>query len=193
MEQQTPSRGELIIAGLGGQGILMAGMILARAATTAFNHASWVPSYATRVRGGPSECTVVYANAPINSPVLSESGAVVIVDPPSLRLYENRVRPGGVLIIESAGLNIEVTRKDIRALPIPALDLAMSVGEQRAVSLVLLGAYVEATRSIAPQVVEEELERRFAAKGQILAFDRIQSTNTEAFRQGMRAVAEHSG
>ena len=188
MKNQTSSRGEMVVAGLGGQGILMAGMVLARAATNEFNHASWVPSYATRVRGGPSECTVVFSNDPIYSPVISESEAVVIVDSPSLRLYENRVRPGGGLIIESAGLASKIEREDIRVLTIPALEIAMSVGEQRAVSLVLLGAYVGATKTISPKTVEEELERRFAAKGQVLAFDRILSTNTEAFHLGMKAA-----
>jgi len=193
MERETPSRGELIIAGLGGQGILMAGTILARAATAQLNYASWVPSYATRVRGGPSECTVVFSNDPIDSPLLSESEAVIIVDPPFLQPYEGRVRSGGVLLVESAGLTAKVVREDIKVLLIPALQIAMSVGEQRAVSLVLLGAYVEATKAISSQAVEDELERTFASKGQVLAFDRITSTNKDAFRRGLQAAAEYKG
>jgi hypothetical protein len=69
MNEMGSRRTDLIIAGLGGQGILMGGMILAIAAMNDYKNSLWLPSYSSRVRGGPSECTVVFSDDDIDSPL----------------------------------------------------------------------------------------------------------------------------
>jgi len=179
MERATAKRSDLIIAGLGGQGILMGGKILASAAMAQYKNSLWLPSYATRVRGGPSECTVICSDDEIDSPILSRTDVVILVDPPQLKLFEERVHPGGWLMVESAGLKDHADRSDIRMLSIPALEMAVTMGDRRVSNMILLGVYTGLIKSIAASFIEEELQKRFGKKGGAL------SSNLRAFQKGL--------
>ncbi len=179
MDKSVNKRADLIIAGLGGQGILMGGKLLATAAMSLYRCSLWLPSYASRVRGGPSECTVIFSDDDIDSPILSKAYAVILVDPPQLKLFEQRVRPGGYLIVESAGLNETIERKDIKMLSVPALNMAIEMGDRRASNMILLGVYLGVADSIPVPIVEEELNRRFAKK------EKVRLLNLSAFRKGL--------
>lgn len=183
MEQKANRRADLIIAGLGGQGILMGGKILASAAMEEYKNSLWLPSYASRVRGGPSECTVVFSDEDIDSPVLSKADVIILVDPPQFKLFEKRVRPGGYLIVEEAGLSETIERDDIRMITLPAVRMAIEMGEKRSSNMILLGLYIGATKSLSPPVVEEEMKKRFGKKEKVL------STNLGAFQKGLEEAA----
>ena len=64
----------IIIAGFGGQGILFAGKVLARAAMNEGREVLWIPSYGPEMRGGTASCTVIVGDEPSGSPITS--GAV---------------------------------------------------------------------------------------------------------------------
>ena len=179
MEQGINKRADLIIAGLGGQGILMGGKLLAAAAISQYKNALWLPSYASRVRGGPSECTVIFSDDDIDSPVLSEADAVILVDPPQFKLFEKRVRSGGYFIVESAGLKEAIEREDIKMMAVPALDMGIAMGDRRVSNMILLGVYIGITNTISVPIVEEELKKRFVKKEKVL------SLNLNAFRKGL--------
>jgi 2-oxoglutarate ferredoxin oxidoreductase subunit gamma len=165
MEQQViPARHEVILAGLGGKGVLTAGLVLAQAAMRIYPHVLWFPTYASAMRGGSSECTVVFAAAEIASPILPQAEGIIILSPSQFKAFERRVRPGGVLMVESSGFQPEAQREDVRLLLVPAVTQAMELGDSRMANLVLLGAYLEATRVLPLPLVEEALERRFAAE-----------------------------
>lgn len=179
MEKPTHSRAEVIFSGIGGQGILLAGLLLAEAAASEYANVVWTPSYATRVRGGPCECTVILSHEEICSPLISRSQAVVLMQPLQLASFENRLRPDGLLLVEAAGLGDKtVTRQDIRFLPVPGQEVALKLGSQMAANLVLLGAYMGATETLSTGPVESELERRFSRK------EGVFTLNREAFQQG---------
>ncbi|MFH1625464.1 MAG: 2-oxoacid:acceptor oxidoreductase family protein [Pseudomonadota bacterium] len=179
MDKEASKRADLIIAGLGGQGILMGGMILATAAMSQYKNSVWLPSYSSRVRGGPSECTVIFSNDDIDSPVLSKADVVVLVDPPQLKLFEKRIHTGGYLIVEAAGLSETVEREDIEMVTVPALNMAVAMGDRRGSNLILIGVYVGITNSISPALIEGELEKKFSKKERVLTF------NLNAFRKGL--------
>ena len=187
MNKEATSRTDLIIAGLGGQGILMGGMILATAAMSQYRNSLWLPSYSSRVRGGPSECTVIFSDDEIDAPVLSTAGVVILVDPPQLKLFEKRVRAGGYIIVESAGLKETIERDDIKMVTVPALNMAVAMGDRRASNMILLGVYIGITRAISEPIVEEELEKRFGKKGRVL------SLNLNAFRKGAEEASKFIG
>lgn len=184
MGQETNKRADLIIAGLGGQGILMGGMILATAAMSQYRNSLWLPSYSSRVRGGPSECTVIFSDDDIDSPVLSKADIIILVDPPQFKLFEKRVRVGGYIIVESAGLNETLERDDIKMVTVPALNMAVAMGDRRASNMILLGVYIGITKSIYVHFVEEELEKKFGRKEKVL------SLNLGAFKKGFEEAAK---
>jgi len=179
MDKEACQRADLIIAGLGGQGILMGGKILAGAAMSQYRNSLWLPSYSSRVRGGPSECTVIFSNDDIDSPVLSKADVVILVDAPQFKSFENRVNTGGYFIVESTGLNETVERDDIKMLSVPAFKMAMGLRDMRSSNMILLGIYIGITNAISASAVEEELEKRFGKREKVL------SSNLNAFRRGI--------
>jgi 2-oxoglutarate ferredoxin oxidoreductase subunit gamma len=179
MDTEAGKRTDLIIAGLGGQGILMGGKILAGAAMSQYRNSLWLPSYGSRVRGGPSECTVIFSDDEIDSPVLLQADVVILVDPPQFMQFDARVKTGGFYIVESAGLNESSKRDDIRMFAVPALSMAIEMGEKRASNMILLGVYVGLTEALQVAVVEEEIGRRFGKREKVL------SSNLTAFRMGL--------
>ncbi len=178
-----PEKHDVIIAGIGGRGVLVAGRLLAEAATIHYEHVSWLPSLTTAMRGGPCEATVVFSHQPIPSPMVWRPEAIVVMESNQLSSFEDRVKPGGLIIAESAGLANGTKRKDVRFLKFPAISIAVGLGESQAANLILLGAYVQATQIVPPELVEKYLEKKFGSREKVL------SINRQAFREGIRLVS----
>ncbi len=175
---------QVIMAGLGGSGVLLAGELLLHAAAPQYEHIAYFPSYGVSMRGGHVECTVILSQERIASPLLNQADVVVIFNNGKLREFEGRVRSGGLLILESTGLQEEPDRADIQVIKVPAIEMATAVGDIRSANQVLLGAYIKATGALAPEVVEKELERQMIEKNK----EKFLPTNQEAFRRGLEMI-----
>ena len=68
-------RTEVIMSGFGGQGLMMIGKLLAYAGLEEGKDVTWLPSYGPEMRGGTANCTVVIADHPIGSPLISSPQA----------------------------------------------------------------------------------------------------------------------
>ena len=176
---------EILMTGVGGKGVLMAGMLLAQAAMSQGKQVLWLPSYSAAKRGGPCDCSIIISDDRIASPVISSAEAVIVMDTSQLKVSEGRVRPGGIIIIESAGLKDKISRDDLIELSIPAVEEALGLGDSRVGNLIFLGAYIEIAEPIPAESIETELEKMFDGRESLLAL------NKEAFRKGMK-LAEQS-
>lgn len=184
MKQEAALRHEVIFAGVGGKGVLLAGQLLAQAAATRYEHVSYFHTYGMQQRSGASECTVILSHEEIASQVIDRAEAVVVLEPSQLKFFKKRVKPEGILLVESAGLaelEDDVGKDDSEVLKIPAAEVARGLGGLQAANFVLLGAYVELTRAIPPDLVERECDTRFGKEVLIL--------NKAAFREGMRLAS----
>lgn len=168
----TGSRFEVIMAGIGGQGVLTAGQLLAEAAMADYAYVTWLPSYRAAVRGGASECTVVFSREKIASFLLSQADVVIVMAISQLPTFLNRVKPEGSLIFETAGLNEEIRRTDIQLFPIPAIETANSMGNIQAANLILLGVYLEITKALPIERIHAQLEKKFVGRVKALAFNK---------------------
>jgi len=186
MAQKQPSGGELLIAGVGGWGIITIGDLLAKAALKKYKHIVWFPSYATAMRGGESECCVIFSDEKIPSPIIYRSGTVMVLGAWRIKPFEDRVRPGGLMIIDTTGVKDEykVIRNDIRVEYVPAMETAIRIGNVRNANLVMLGAYAEMTKSIPVQLLLDEIEVRFGGKGR----EKEASARKRALQEGMALV-----
>ena len=183
MGQKLPARGEVIMTGIGGGGILTAGRLLAEAATAKYKNVTWFPSYAISKRGGLSECTVVFSEGEIASPLLSRADGVIVAEAAQFKDFEGRVHPGGTMIVEKAGLGAKATRKDVRVIEVPAIETAISLsGTSRGANLILLGAFVQATQVISPQLIKQEIKKSFASD------EKTRKNNLEAFEKGRSLI-----
>ena len=84
---------EFIIAGFGGQGVLLLGQMLAYAGMMEGKQVSWMPSYGPEMRGGTANCTVVISDEEIGSPVVSQPSCVIALNLPSLDKFEPMLKP----------------------------------------------------------------------------------------------------
>ena len=88
-----------IVAGFGGQGVLMMGYALAHGAMGAGYNVTYMPAYGAEVRGGTANCTIAVSTEEIASPIASEPDHVVALNTPSLYTFQNRVARGGSLFL----------------------------------------------------------------------------------------------
>ena len=130
----------IIIAGFGGQGVLFAGQLLAYAGMDTGHHVTWIPSYGPEMRGGTANCTVVIGDEPVGAPIVSRPDVAVALNPPSFEKYEPLVKPGGVLIVNSAIVGDESERDDIDVVYVPANTIAEKAGSTKMLNMAAVGA-----------------------------------------------------
>ena len=175
---------EIIIAGFGGQGVLFAGMVLAHAALHIGRNVAWIPSYGPEMRGGTAGCTVILSREEVGSPIVSRPSAAIVMNEPSLAKYGPRVKPGGVLVINRSLAKVPFGRDDILVLEVPANDIAMEVGSDRAANMVALGALLQATGALPMETVEKAMPEALGpGKEQFVA------PNLAALRRGAELAA----
>ena len=155
---------DVVMAGFGGQGILLIGKMLAYAGMREGKEVSWLPSYGPEMRGGTANCTVVISDRPVGSPVIQSPNAVVAMNLPSLDKFEPDVRPGGLLIINTSLINRGSTRDDLTVVNVPANEIANELGNRRGANMVALGAYLGATEAVSVDGIIEVIRETFAAK-----------------------------
>jgi 2-oxoglutarate ferredoxin oxidoreductase subunit gamma len=174
---------DVIMAGFGGQGILLIGKMLAYAGMHAGKEVSWLPSYGPEMRGGTCNCTVVISDRPVGSPVIRSPRAVVAMNLPSLEKFESDIRQGGLLLINSSLINRSAEREDLMVVEVPANEIASDLGNPRGANMVALGAYIGATEAVSLDHVIEVIRETFAAKPAVI------DVNIEALRKGFELGA----
>ncbi len=155
---------EIVIAGFGGQGVLFAGQLLAYAGLAEGRNVTWIPSYGPEMRGGTAHCTVVVSDDEIGSPLVSQPTVAIVLNQPSMDRYAPLVRPGGVLIVDSALISGHAGRLDIREIAIPAKDIAADLGYPQTANVVLLGALIGATGVVSPATLERMLAEHLSTR-----------------------------
>ncbi len=176
---------EVIMAGFGGQGILLIGKMLAYAGMHEGKEVSWLPSYGPEMRGGTCNCTVVVSDKPVGSPVIRSPRAVLAMNLPSLEKFEPDIRPGGLLLINSSLINRGSDRDDLTVIEVPANEIATELGNPRGANMVALGAYLGATDAVSLDEVIAVIRETFAAKPAVI------DVNIEALRMGYELGAAH--
>ncbi len=152
-------RQEVFMAGMGGQGVLLAGQLLAQAALEAGLELSWFPLYSPEVRGGRATCTLVIADGEVGSPVVGRPQGMILMDGIAVANHLGRIHSNGLAVINTSLASGEVNRDDIKLVAIAGTDIAAQVGSERAANMALLGAYVQVSGVVELRVVEQALYR----------------------------------
>lgn len=173
---------EMVLAGFGGQGVMLMGQIMTYAGMLEKKQVSWMPSYGPEMRGGTANCSVIISEEPIGSPIISEPGVVVAMNLPSLDKFEAALKPGGVLVINSSLVTKEPSRKDVKVYRIPCNEIAAEIGNAKVANMVMIGAIVAATKAVAPESVVAVLQKIFKNKQDMMPL------NQKAIQAGMDQV-----
>ena len=131
---------EFIFAGFGGQGMLLIGKFLAMACMLDGKHVSWLPSYGPEMRGGTANCSVIVSDEEIGSPLIENADVIVAMNAPSLDKFESKVRPGGLLVINSSIIDRKSTRDDITVVYCDSMKIAEEVRNPKGANVAILGA-----------------------------------------------------
>ena len=134
---------QFVFAGFGGQGMLLIGKFLAMACMLDGKHVSWLPSYGPEMRGGTANCSVIVSDNEVGSPLVDMADVVVAMNLPSLDKFESKVKPGGVLVINSSLVERKSTRDDITVVYCDANKIAEEVGNPKGANVAILGAMLE--------------------------------------------------
>jgi len=142
----------IIIAGSGGQGILLLGKVLAEAAMREGNFVTWMPSYGAEVRGGTAHCMVVISDDEIGSPYIETADTLIIMNAPSLARFKNRLKRKGLLLVNSS-LAPRTAGKNVSLVHQPFTDIALRLGNIRIANMVALGCFVGNRKIVTPKTV----------------------------------------
>lgn len=134
---------EIVIAGFGGQGVLSMGKILAYSGIMEGKEVSWFPAYGPEQRGGTANVTVIISDEPISSPVVNNYDIAIVLNQPSLDKFEEKVKPGGVLIYDQYGINNKVKRKDIDVYCVNAMEESMKMENNKVFNMIILGGLLK--------------------------------------------------
>lgn len=179
---------EVVIAGFGGQGIILAGKLLAQTAMQAGLEVTYMPSYGAEVRGGTANCTVVVSDQEIASPVASSPDFAVVMNNPSLIRFATVVRSGGGLLLNDDLVHSPVKRDDLTVLRIPVSTIAHQLGEDRSANVVMVGAFAELSQVAPLEAFKEALaDTGLGKKAKVLEMNRkALDAGAEAVRQAMK-------
>jgi 2-oxoglutarate ferredoxin oxidoreductase subunit gamma len=178
----------MVMAGFGGQGIVLAGKLLAQTAMRAGLEVTYMPSYGAEVRGGTANCMVIVSNKPIACPIVSTPNALVICNKASLNKFAPHIKPGGLLVFNSSLI------KDVGSVPdgvdvigIPVEDIAAKAGSPKSANMVMLGAYLGRRGYLTPDQAAESLPDILAERHY-----KMIPANAEALRQGAAYAQGHA-
>lgn len=174
---------EILISGFGGQGVMAIGKTLAEAGMSEGLNVSWLPSYGPEMRGGTANCGVVIADSEIISPIVLEPSELIAMNLPSLDKFEPAVKPGGTVFVNTSIVNKKVGREDLRAIYVPSMEIASEIGNIRVANMVMLGAFIGATRLLKHETIVAMLKQLFTGpKAHLVAL------NEEALQRGAACV-----
>ena len=133
----------IVIAGHGGQGVVLAGNLIANIAMEKGLETCAMVSYGVEMRGGTANSTVIISDNKIGSPVVVNPTTAIIMNQPSLEKFEEKVEKNGLIILNTSECSKKVPRKDVKVIKIEATKLANELGNKKVANVLLVGAYMK--------------------------------------------------
>jgi len=175
---------EILIAGFGGQGIMLMGQLIAYGAIYDGLEVSFFPSYGPEMRGGTANCTVVVSDQRIGSPIRNQFTVLMAMNQASLDKFEDRIKKGGVIAYNETIISEPPKRTDVDILPIPANQIAAEIGNPQVANMAAIGGLIP--------TIEISLEAFSKGLPRVLPDYRhhLIPVNEDAIKKGMAVVSE---
>jgi 2-oxoglutarate ferredoxin oxidoreductase subunit gamma len=150
---------EVLIAGFGGQGIMLMGKLLAYGAIYEGLEVTFYPSYGPEMRGGTANCTVVISDDRIGSPVRNRFSFLMSMNQASLDKFVDRVKPGGVVAYNDTLVKAVSPRQDLCQIAVSANRIATEMRNPQVANMVAVGAMVKLLGRISTTSLKNGLSR----------------------------------
>ncbi|MBD3299077.1 MAG: 2-ketoisovalerate ferredoxin oxidoreductase [candidate division Zixibacteria bacterium] len=153
----------LVLAGFGGQGILLLGQLIAKAAMRESKNVSWLPSYGPEMRGGTANCHVTVSRKRIGSPFVTTPTHVIAMNQPSMEKFAPLLADGGYMIYDSSFVKSVSLPSHVKPIAIPFSEIANELGNAKVANMVAAGALLALTGITADESMQQlihELPRK---------------------------------
>ncbi|UCH77813.1 MAG: 2-oxoacid:acceptor oxidoreductase family protein [Candidatus Coatesbacteria bacterium] len=178
---------EIRITGFGGQGIILAGVIVGKAASIyAEKNATMTQSYGPEARGSSCSTQVIIDEQDILYPYIRESDVLVALSQEGYAKFVGELKPGGTLIYDEDLVNLGEAKKDLKLFPIQAQRIAETdLGRRIVTNIVMLGYFTAASEAVPKEAMIEAIKTS-VPKGTI-------ELNLQAFERGYDEHAQRQG
>jgi 2-oxoglutarate ferredoxin oxidoreductase subunit gamma len=171
------ARTEIKIGGFGGQGVILSGYIIGRAAAIYDNKfATMIQAFGPEARGSACSAQVIVDAEPVAYPYITSPSVLIVMSQEAYTKFSPELSEGGMLISEEDLVSIKSPRKDVRHLAIPATRLAEELGKRLVLNIVMMG-FVSAVTSIAGKEAMRQAVQMSVPKG-------TEDLNLKAFDKG---------
>lgn len=171
------SRAEIRLTGFGGQGIILSGYIIGKAAAIHDKkQATFTQSYGPESRGGACSAQVIISDEPVSYPHLIDPSILVVMSQEAYNKYAPTLRDGGLLIVDEDLVETGDLAGDVRLLSVPATRLAEELGRKIVANTVMLGFLAAVTDVVSVEAMREAV-RTSVPKG-------TEELNLRAFGKG---------
>jgi len=152
---------KFLIAGFGGQGVMLMGELMAYGAMSIKKEVTFMPSYGPEMRGGTANCTVIISDAPITSPIVMNPTVLVAMNEPSFVKFEKAVCPGGSIFYNTSLFEPEKGRSDVKYIPVDCTFLAREIQSEKISNIVMLGAVIRQTKVLPEKAILNAIAHKF--------------------------------
>jgi 2-oxoglutarate ferredoxin oxidoreductase subunit gamma len=171
------ARVEIKIGGFGGQGVILSGYIIGRAASIYDDkHATMIQAFGPEARGSSCSAQVIVSKEPIAYPYITSPEVMIVMSQEAYTKFTPELTSGGVLITEEELVQPHNLRKDIRHFSIPATRIAEELGKKLVVNIVMMG-FLTAVTSVVGKKAMEQAVLASVPKG-------TEELNVKAFEKG---------
>ena len=176
---------DVIIAGFGGQGVMLIGNLFAYAGMNAGLNVTFIPVYGPEMRGGTANCTVVVSDDDIGSPIIKTPKSLILMNQPSADKFLPRMEKGGFAVLNTSLVAMPADANGAKLLGVAANEIADSLGNVKMANMVALGAYVQATGLMPLSAVSDSLKDVISAH-----YSKLIPKNIEALDAGAAAARD---
>jgi len=168
---------KIIIAGAGGQGIMVLGKVLAEAAMRENKFVTWLPAYGAEVRGGTAYCMVVISDKEVGSPYIDKSDTLIVMNENSYNKFRSRLKDNGLSLVNNSLATLAKSDKLSKAQPFT--DIALGLGNIKVANMIALGFLLSCKKYIVSVKSIECAIGHMAPKKELIAI------NLSALKKGM--------
>ncbi len=154
----------VLISGYGGQGVLFIGQLFANVCMEEGLNVTWFPAYGAEMRGGTVNCSVCISDEEVACAFVDKPVNVIALNAPSFERFENKIKSGGMMIVNSSLVKETPKRKDITYKFIPMTEIATEIGNPKTANIVSMGALMNAFQFIKKETVVSVMKAKLIGK-----------------------------
>ena len=153
-----------ILAGFGGQGVLLAGTVLANAFMLEGKNVTWYPCYGADMRGGTVNCEIVVSDSEVSSVHKQDTDYAIVLNQQSFDKFVKRVKAGGMIVANSTLVTENRPRNDIKYVFAPMTKLANDLGTSKVTNIVSLGVLASICNIVSKEYLAKGVEKVLGEK-----------------------------